>query len=624
MEGFEKERGFFTTFATQRRESMKRILMEKYGLVSFYCDRAKGTMKVDGGDINGEGVARSGYVGEPARISVTPAAGYAFGGIKFTSWDGKMSLSSRNNAAFIPKDGGLYEPVFVKAGDPNAVMREPVAAAKFLTAYVIDGFGDLYGWGLSGDGQVSAALGPDVSEYAYYKPTFMLSGVKQVDGGMTSAIALTDEGEVYTWGRNTRGQLGRAGADADYGKVMLDGQPLRAVSVSSGFNHAVVLTENGDLYGFGGNGSGQVRPASLYGWEDVTAPALISKEVIKAACGGESTYFIKNNNRLYVSGLVKAEGDPANAIATDVIDVFAGYSNCFYITKDHKLYGFGYNDSRMLGSSFSHVPTPVLIDRDVKTGAASQTNVVYIKNDGSVWGLGSSEAGQLKMRGVKVSAPTHITDNGVSVAAGYDFNLVLTADGNVAVWGKGDPGLRGNSPGEDFYDVVMKLTPPEPLVREPISGALAAKLSGALVLLTDVPDALVDGRVKFIDENETLVRPLIINGRTLVPARFIAEALGGAVPWDAAKNTGAFTLGGNDLGFALGSDVITVNGQSVTLEAPVQVYAGGRILLPLRTFAESLGLKVGWNEERGMITVLPRDLELTEAEMDEAVRELCE
>ena len=56
-------------------------------------------------------------------------------------------------------------------------------------------------------------------------------------------------------------------------------------------------------------------------------------------------------------------------------------------------------------------------------------------------------------------------------------------------------------------------------------------------LWIDKPQARVNGEMKWIDPNNHDVKPIIINSRTMLPLRFVAENLGCTVNWDAATRT---------------------------------------------------------------------------------------
>ncbi len=51
------------------------------------------------------------------------------------------------------------------------------------------------------------------------------------------------------------------------------------------------------------------------------------------------------------------------------------------------------------------------------------------------------------------------------------------------------------------------------------------------------PQARVNGEMKWIDPNNHDVKPIIVNGRTMLPLRFVAENLGCTVKWDASTKT---------------------------------------------------------------------------------------
>ncbi|PQV63657.1 Copper amine oxidase N-terminal domain-containing protein [Abditibacterium utsteinense] len=94
--------------------------------------------------------------------------------------------------------------------------------------------------------------------------------------------------------------------------------------------------------------------------------------------------------------------------------------------------------------------------------------------------------------------------------------------------------------------------------------------------------------------------PTQIGGRTLVPLRAIFEALGAQVEF----NNGAIRArrGATDLSLALGSTAASVNGVSKTLEVPAQSVFG-RTLVPLRFVGEALGAGVNFNPVSNLISI---------------------
>ena len=98
------------------------------------------------------------------------------------------------------------------------------------------------------------------------------------------------------------------------------------------------------------------------------------------------------------------------------------------------------------------------------------------------------------------------------------------------------------------------------------------------------------------------VAPTIVNERTMVPVRFIAEALGGTVDWQEEVQTAYITYNGNLVEVPIQSDTIHVNGESKTIDTPSQII-DNRTMIPLRAVAEGLGLDVSFDNNTRTITI---------------------
>ncbi|MBQ7661187.1 MAG: copper amine oxidase N-terminal domain-containing protein, partial [Clostridia bacterium] len=101
--------------------------------------------------------------------------------------------------------------------------------------------------------------------------------------------------------------------------------------------------------------------------------------------------------------------------------------------------------------------------------------------------------------------------------------------------------------------------------------------------------AYVNGKAETLD-----VAPVIENSRTLMPLRFIAEAMGAVVDWNAATATATLKTSDVELKITLGSTTAYVNGAAKTLDVPA-ASRNGRTLLPVRFIAESFGAAVDWD-----------------------------
>ena len=90
------------------------------------------------------------------------------------------------------------------------------------------------------------------------------------------------------------------------------------------------------------------------------------------------------------------------------------------------------------------------------------------------------------------------------------------------------------------------------------------------------------------------VPPANVNGRVLVPLRGVFEALGAQVDYQASTRTVLAAKGNTNLRLQIGSATAFVNGSPVLLDVPAQVVLG-RTLVPLRFVSEAMGAQVAWN-----------------------------
>lgn len=104
-------------------------------------------------------------------------------------------------------------------------------------------------------------------------------------------------------------------------------------------------------------------------------------------------------------------------------------------------------------------------------------------------------------------------------------------------------------------------------------------------------------------------QPVIRNDRTLVPVRFIAENLGYNVEWDPVENTAVIDYG--RIIFYIGTNQAIVNGQRMMLDVN-SVLINDRTMVPLRIVAETLGCTVDWFEANRTVLINSRNFDGTE------------
>ncbi len=98
------------------------------------------------------------------------------------------------------------------------------------------------------------------------------------------------------------------------------------------------------------------------------------------------------------------------------------------------------------------------------------------------------------------------------------------------------------------------------------------------------------------------VPPKLENGRTLVPVRAITEAMGADVGYDDKTKKVTIVNGEDTIELVVGSKNALVNGKAVVMDVPARV-VNGRTLLPLRFVSENTGNTVDYFGESNLISI---------------------
>ena len=92
-------------------------------------------------------------------------------------------------------------------------------------------------------------------------------------------------------------------------------------------------------------------------------------------------------------------------------------------------------------------------------------------------------------------------------------------------------------------------------------------------------------------------------GRTMVPIRFITEALGGEVVWDGEEQRVSLILEDSLIQMHIGESTMEVNGVSKSLDVPAEI-KNNRTMIPLRAVSEAFGLAVNYETQDKSITIV--------------------
>lgn len=275
----------------------------------------------------------------------------------------------------------------------------------------------------------------------------IVPGLGHMDGyaaGAAHTLVFTNNSSVMVWGLNDNGQLGVPNSAAttadDYSSTPVRAGSLTHVtSVAAGAYHSLAVSD-GNVYGWGYNGSGQMGVGSL-------------------VSASEPTKVLDHTNT-------------AGIFLTDAVQVAAGAYHSLALTKNlsdvRKIWAWGLNDFGQLGTSTTttaiisvpvEVVFPITMTSKPKQIAAAGRYSVALMDDGTVWTWGYNEYGQLgsntnNTMGTRLptATPTQVifpgglTPHIEEISAGLMHVLARVDDGTVWGWGFNERGQLGNNP----------------------------------------------------------------------------------------------------------------------------------------------------------------------------------
>ena len=393
--------------------------------------------------------------------SLSPISGPAEGGTRITlttptTSDIRFSHISTGTYSSLAmgSDGNLYSwgntsslgrDTKITPGDRPGIVTPPEEGVRFTQASVglmhllaLGSDGNLYSWGDNTSGQLGdGTTTSSGTSYALRKVIMPADGTKftRISAGFTYSLAIGSDGNLYSWGNNTYGQLGNGTNDNNFNftpsKVSLPTGVTKFTQISAGTNHSLALDSDGNLYSWGYNYYGQLGMGNI-----------------------NSGQFTPSK------GSMPADG-------TKFTQISAGYFHSLALGSDGNVYSWGDNSKGQLGRSISGTQDSTPGKVNLPAGVRRFTQVIAggdhslaMGSDGNLYSWGYNTNGQLgrSTSGVndgtpgKVAMPTGVTITQASAPgmAYGDFSLALGSDGNLYSWGGNSASQLGRDTSGDF------------------------------------------------------------------------------------------------------------------------------------------------------------------------------
>ena len=272
--------------------------------------------------------------------------------------------------------------------------------------------------------------------------------IVDIAGGTEHACLVRDEGYVWCWGLNDRGQLGDNTTTDSLTPVQVVGPGGTGVlssvaGLDAGAEHTCAVRTDETVWCWGENGDGQLGDNSS---TDSSVPVQVT------APGGSGTL-------------------------TAAVEVAGGLGHSCAVKSDATVWCWGRNDRGQLGdNTTSDSLTPVQVTGSggvgtlsgVSSVAAGAKSTCVVKTDTTVWCWGDNGKGQLgDNTTTDSSAPVQVVGAGgvgtlsgaLVVTAGEEFGCVAKSDGSVWCWGDNGKGQLGDNTTTDS-SVPVQVTGP--------------------------------------------------------------------------------------------------------------------------------------------------------------------
>jgi alpha-tubulin suppressor-like RCC1 family protein len=176
--------------------------------------------------------------------------------------------------------------------------------------------GEVFSFGSNSAGQLGLGhLNNAATQTLVPVPVPMTVSIKSIAVGATHVLALSHEGDVYAWGSNQYGQLGRPQPRYDSQATLLE-MPEKITALAAGTHFSLALSESGQVYAWGWNGFGQLgandtRPRS-------TPTKVLGIAQVQAIAAGEMHALAIGKKALYGWGRNEA-GQIGNAAQQQLV-----------------------------------------------------------------------------------------------------------------------------------------------------------------------------------------------------------------------------------------------------------------------------------------------------------------
>jgi alpha-tubulin suppressor-like RCC1 family protein len=297
-----------------------------------------------------------------------------------------------------------------------------------------DSKGVVWTWGYNYYGELGNGSDGTGNNQVAPSPITGVSNIVSVAAGMAHTLALRADETVWAWGQDGVGQLGVGGANFDHTNSPVQSMGLtQIVAIAAGGNYSVALDQNGMVWTWGQNDSGQLGNGGTVNTNLPTRVPGISN-VIAIAGGWRHTIALKSDKKVWTWGyndhgeLGLGAGAPNSTnvptlvpTISDIVSIAGGDSFTLAVKSNGQVYAWGWNSSGQLGAStgtvaqtnspmaVAGISNAVLVSAPPQETGRHSLAVTIEQGVNQYWAWGNSYYGQV---GTGLSDVTHWVTNG--------------------------------------------------------------------------------------------------------------------------------------------------------------------------------------------------------------------
>jgi alpha-tubulin suppressor-like RCC1 family protein len=286
---------------------------------------------------------------------------------------------------------------------------------------------------------------------------------KEAVAGNMYSLALKNNLTFWGWGRNQNAQFGNGESKNTLHTVDGGGAWKFISAAEASYNaHLLGIRENGELWGWGPNGDGQlgdstqvskavpVRIGTDTTWKNVSNGFHFSAGVREN--GTLWTWGRNGRGQLGLGLSPSAQKSVPTQVGTDTTwkMVAAGSEYVLAIKENGTLWSWGWNSFGQLGNGTSaeaaiNIPVQVGTDTTWQFITAGHVHALAIKKDSTLWSWGDGSDGQLARSGNRTIPMQVGTSKWIDASASGEHSAGIKADSTLYLWGNNLYSQSGNS-----------------------------------------------------------------------------------------------------------------------------------------------------------------------------------